>query len=324
MSKKVWQTASFIALLSALLVPLTGLAASNPAGVPKSATAYTVYGHIDGDSFYVEDGSDRQQIDLLGVDAPELKKKGDSECYAQEAADQLEKLLPEDSTVYLEDEGIDKDGSDQGLPRDVWIEGKDGKKATLINTKQVREGFVGSKSADAEHPRKYQDRLSDAQDEAREAERGLWETCTGIHTHVVPTPVPSPTPSPTASVDEIKTQYAPLADVRELAIRPGGMMGQKIFFYGTILSIDVATPGYVFTLGDNDPQQYGVELQVTVSAPDGSTEVVFVGSDGDTTGMFEGSWVVVFGTVVDTETFQNALGGYVSQPLVAAQFVELA
>jgi endonuclease YncB( thermonuclease family) len=321
MNLKVWQTASLIALLCALLVPLTGLAASNPSGVPKSAKAYTVYGHIDGDSFYVDVDGKRQRIDLIGIDAPETVKRG-GECYSQEALDQLKKLAPRDTTVYLESEAPDVGSDGTGWFRDVWIEGKDGKKAILLNTKLVRDGFAGIDDEMADG--KYEDRPSTAEKDAKNAHHGLWGACGGNHEKIVPTPVPSPTPSPTPSVAEIKAQYVPLADVRELANRPGGMMGQKIFFYGTILSIGVASPGYVYKLGDNDSQQYGVQMQVTVSAPDGSTEVVFVGSDGNTTGMFEGSWVIVYGTVVDTETFQNALGGLVSQPLVAAQFVELA
>lgn len=74
-------------------------------------------------------------------------------------------------------------------------------------------------------------------------------------------------------------------------------------------------------LGDTNEQPYGVQMQVTVPAPDGTTEVVFVGYDGDTTGMFEGTWVTVYATVVDYQTFENRLGGGVTQPLVAAEYV---
>lgn len=315
------QSLVVVTLLGTLFGPLGALAATTPEGVPKSATAYTVYQHIDGDSFYVENGDERQQVDLLGIDAPETNKQG-GECFAQEALEHVKKLAPEDSTVYLETEGPDTDIDGKSWPRDVWIEGKDSKKATLLNTKLVRDGYASyDDDADA---KKYDERISAAEKDAKKARKGIWDFCGGPREKFVPTPTPAPTQTPTPSAEEIKSQYVPLADVRELAIRPGGMMGQKIFFYGTVLSINVASPGRVFVLGDNDPKEYGVEMQVTVSAPDGSTEVVFVGSDGETTGMFEGSWVVVYGTVVDSQTFQNALGGYVSQPLVAAQFVELA
>jgi hypothetical protein len=137
-------------------------------------------------------------------------------------------------------------------------------------------------------------------------------------------PQPTPTPSPTPTDDEIKASYPPLPDVRELAIRPGGMYGDKISFSGSILSIHVARPGYVLVVGDDNSKGYDAVLQVTVAAPDGSTEVIAVGYDGDTTGMFEGSWVTVYGTVVDTFTGTNAFGGSFTQPLIAARFVDLA
>jgi endonuclease YncB( thermonuclease family) len=292
----------------------TALAADNPKGIPASAVAFTVVEHIDGDSFFVGmDDGEKQQVDLLGIDAPETKK---DECFGQESADYLASHLPLEATVYLEEEEDIEDDGD-GWSRDVWVEGKDGGKAALLNTKLVREGFAGN-TIHNEEDGKYFERLSDAQDNAKDADRGLWGACGGIHKKIVPTPTPTP------SVEEVKAQYAPLANVRELAIRPGGMMGQKIFFYGTIKTLDVAPAGYVYTLGDSDGQAYGAQMQVEVAAPDGTSEWIVVGFDGDTTGMFEGSWVIVYATVVDTHTFQNAMGGLVSQPLVAAEFVELA
>lgn len=135
---------------------------------------------------------------------------------------------------------------------------------------------------------------------------------------------PPPTPVPTPTWEEKLAAYAPLADVRELAIRPGGLMGQKIFFYGTILTIQVAGPGMVAVLGDDESIGVEAAIQVTVAAPDGSTEVVFVGTDSDTAGMFEGSYIVVYGEVVGTQTFTNAFGGSISQPLVEGFHVALA
>lgn len=128
-------------------------------------------------------------------------------------------------------------------------------------------------------------------------------------------------PTPTPTFEERVADYVPLADVRELAIRPGNLIGSEITFSGTILSIDVAGPGRGFNLGDENPQVYAARLQITVPAPDGTTEVVFIGYDGDTTGMFEGTWVTVYATVVGTQSFENAMGGGITQPLVDAENV---
>jgi endonuclease YncB( thermonuclease family) len=307
--------AGILSTFGSLVVPAIAHAADNPKGIPTSAEAFVVVEVDDGDSFFVAtDDGEKQQVDLLGIDAPELKNSGD-ECFAREAADALASLIPADSTVYLEDEDVDDE--DHAWLRDVWVEGKDGGKAALLNTKLVREGFAGSDLDDDEEG-KYSDRISDAEDNAKDAKRGLWGACGGVHKKIVPTPTPTP------SVEEIKAQYVPLADVREMAIRPGGMMGQKLYFYGTIRTIEVATPGYAFTLGDQDPQQYAVGIQVEVVAPDGTTEYVSIGFDGDTSGMYEGTYVLVYGTLVDTRSGTNALGGTISQPLVAAQYVEFA
>ena len=128
-------------------------------------------------------------------------------------------------------------------------------------------------------------------------------------------------PTPTPTFEEQVADYVPLADVRELAIRPGGLYGDKIIFSGTIQTIMVASEGRAFALGDDDPQPYEVQMQVQVPAPDGTSEYVFVGYNGDTTGMFEGTWVTIYATVVDTQSFENTLGGGVTQPLVDAEFV---
>ena len=135
-----------------------------------------------------------------------------------------------------------------------------------------------------------------------------------------PTPIP---PTPTPTLEEQLASYTELPDVREVVIRPAGLVGQKFFFYGTLLSISVAPPGRAYNLGDDDSFQSQAQMQVTVAAPDGTTHVVFVGYDGDTTGMFEGSYVVVYGEVAGTQTFMNGLGGVVSQPLVKAILVSL-
>ena len=128
-------------------------------------------------------------------------------------------------------------------------------------------------------------------------------------------------PTPTPTFDEQVADHGPLADVRELAIRTGDYLGDEIIFSGTILSIAVAPEGNFYMLGDLEERPYSAQMQITVPAPDGTTEVVFVGFDGDTTGMFEGTWVTVYGTVVDYQSFENRLGGGITQPLVAAEFV---
>jgi hypothetical protein len=209
----------------------------------------------------------------------------------------------------------DRHGKIIGTPGDDAIVGDDGD-YRMLNEMMLRDGFAGS-ATDHSYT-KHDDTLSDAANAARDEAAGLWGECGGLHAEITPTPV---VPTPTPTFEEIVTQYPPIPDIRELAIRPGSLFGERISFSGTILTIQVAIPGNVFILGDSNPAGYGTAIQVTVPAPDGSTEVIFVGYDGDTTGMFEGTWVTIFGTVVDTQSGENLLGGSITQPLVAAELV---
>lgn len=88
------------------------------------------------------------------------------------------------------------------------------------------------------------------------------------------TPRPrTPTPEPTPTFDEIVADYPAIPDIREVAIRTGSYVGDQIAFSGTVLSIRVAGPGRVFTVGDTTPGKYQTLMQVTVPTLAGDTEV---------------------------------------------------
>jgi hypothetical protein len=117
---------------------------------------------------------------------------------------------------------------------------------------------------------------------------------------VTPTPAP-PAPTPTPSLTD---EYPPIADVRELAIGRGFEVGDKLSVSGPVQTIFV----------DGNFAQ----MQLAVAAPDGSNQWVVVVYEGDTTGIFEGSYVTAYGVYADTTCFTNALGGEVCQPLIIA------
>jgi len=132
----------------------------------------------------------------------------------------------------------------------------------------------------------------------------------GTDTIVVP-PTAVPTQAPTMDM-----QYPPVADIRELAIGRSYVTGDPLSFSGTVLTIVVAEPGMGFVMGLNDEFMFSTLLQVNVSAPDGSIETIIIGYDGDTTGIFEGTWVTVYGNLRGADCFVNALGGEICQPLI--------
>ena len=201
------------------------LKSSWPNGVPESAEAATIADYSDGDKIVIEiDGFD-QEILFAGIDAPEP-----GECYRAESKARVEELLPIGTLVYLEQSGVNLDGKDRPI-RYLWIPGKGGAKAALLNTKLVREGYAGFD--DRKDNPKYYHRLQELQTEAQDNKAGLWGACGGVHespkpkatntpvpTAVPPTPTPVPEAalitdcSPFASFDEANVYYAAHPDTQ--------------------------------------------------------------------------------------------------------------
>ena len=136
----------------------------------------------------------------------------------------------------------------------------------------------------------------------------------------VPTDTPEPTSTPTFA--ELLAPYQEIPDVRDADIRPGSLYGTQIKFHGTVATIHVASSGSVFTLGDREQREFTTYLQVTVPAVDGSDVWFVVGFDGDSEGIYEGDRVSVYGEIIDQDTFENSLGGSITQPLVSADYIQ--
>jgi endonuclease YncB( thermonuclease family) len=194
-----------ICFLLALVVPgaLTSAAQSAlPAGVPDGAQRATVTTVIDGDTIKVSLNKKGTVIELAGIDAPE-----DGECFAADSHKRLQKLVPKPTTVYIEESGIPNDNGVTGF---VWLPGKDGAKATLLNTKLVREGYAGY-FADPQLA-KYGERLAGYEGDAQAAGKGVWGACAALHEQLPPPPTPTPdippTPTPTSGFTPEEQAYA--------------------------------------------------------------------------------------------------------------------
>lgn len=117
-----------------------------------------------------------------------------------------------------------------------------------------------------------------------------------------------------------KEAYTWLEIPAELDTRPFNHLGEKWVFCGTIATIFVAGPGQAFYPGETVSTGWNSIIQIR---PDGYDNNFILGFDGDTTGMFEDSYVCAWATVVDTASFTNAFGGTISNTLFDAEFVEL-
>jgi hypothetical protein len=139
-------------------------------------------------------------------------------------------------------------------------------------------------------------------------------------TSLVPTAAPgelTATPTPT-----LAEQYPELTD--PTALMNGDIpLKETLSFTGDILTLQVAAFGKQFRLGEDESLGVSSLFQVEVPAQGSSdTAVLFVGYNGDSTGLAIGDTITVYGANYGTQCFDNALGDEICQPLIAADLVE--
>lgn len=120
---------------------------------------------IDGDTVEIESG---QKVRYIGIDTPETAHptKG-VECFGKEATAK-NRQLAEGQLVRLEKDISETDKYGR-LLRYVWVG------ETMVNDYLVRQGFAHSSTYPPDV--KYQNQFTEAQQEARENNRGLWAQC---------------------------------------------------------------------------------------------------------------------------------------------------
>ena len=123
---------------------------------------------IDGDTIELETG---ERVRLLGINAPEMGQP-----YHEEATNTLKELI-ENKTVILESDVEDKDRYGRFL-RYIFLNNKN------INVEMVEGGYVNVYVIPPNT--KYENELRKAENEAKTANRGIWQTsenlsrCIGI------------------------------------------------------------------------------------------------------------------------------------------------
>jgi len=137
---------------------------------------------IDGDTIEIEGG---ERVRYIGIDTPEtVDPRKPVQCFGVEAS-RKNKELVDGKEVRLEKDITDKDKYGRSL-RYVWVG------ETLINLELVKQGFANSYSYPPDI--KYQDDFVKAEQEARDAKRGLWgATCQENINATTPIAVPSQT-----------------------------------------------------------------------------------------------------------------------------------
>lgn len=144
---------------------------------------------VDGDTIEIEGG---EKVRYIGIDTPEtVDPRKTVQCFGVEASKKNKELV-EGKMVRLEKDVTDRDKYNR-LLRYIYVGD------TFINLELVRQGFAYSYSYPPDI--KYQDQFVKAQQEAREAKRGLWGACSE-DTRVNPSATPqasSPAPATQSS-----------------------------------------------------------------------------------------------------------------------------
>lgn len=137
--------------------------------MPEGARAVTVVRVIDGDTFVVEDGSDKgETVRLIGVDAPETRRSAHRDIghFGEEAKAYLTELLSGGQVFLAYDVGK-RDRYRRTLAYAYLPDG------TFVNAELVRRGFATALTVP---PNVAQaDLFTDLEREARRKRRGLWK-----------------------------------------------------------------------------------------------------------------------------------------------------
>ncbi len=121
---------------------------------------------VDGDTIHVEIGGQTYRVRYIGVDAPESTRV--VECFGREATE-FNRALVAGQRLRLERDVNDTDRYGRLLRYAYLTDGR------MVNEALVREGYALARSFPPDV--KYQDRLRDAERDARQARRGLWGKC---------------------------------------------------------------------------------------------------------------------------------------------------
>lgn len=129
---------------------------------------YPVGKVIDGDTFWIQDGSEKgKKVRLIGVDAPETRKTKKKEVgyYGKEAKEYVKQRLT-NQKVRLE---YDVDQTDHYGRLLAYVYLEDG---TFLNEELLRLGYAVVMTVPPNV--KFADRFIEIQRGAREAKQGLW------------------------------------------------------------------------------------------------------------------------------------------------------
>lgn len=164
----------------ATLVALMPRYSSAQSQIPSGATEANFLYAVDGEKLKVVINGNREEVRLIGVDAPEMVRGDDStECFANDAKDFLDAQLGGQTVYLVADSGEDKDGKGR-LWRYVWgyVDGV----PVLLNEYLLANGYAIAQTEEKNVAR--QKELAAAAKTGQDAKLGLWGTCESGHQEI--------------------------------------------------------------------------------------------------------------------------------------------
>lgn len=126
---------------------------------------------IDGDTIELDNGD---KVRYIGIDTPEtLDPRKPVQCFGKNASAKNKELV-EGKPVWLVKDITDKDKYGR-LLRYVYLGDPDQESSVFVNLELVKQGFAHSSTYPPDI--KFQELFLAAQAEARDANRGLWNSC---------------------------------------------------------------------------------------------------------------------------------------------------
>jgi len=141
-------------------------------GEKKEETEFKVSKVVDGDTIHLDSG---ETVRYIGIDTPELSKQ--KECFADESTEKNKELVL-GKTVRLEKDISEADRYGR-LLRYVYVvppsQDATVRREVFVNEYLVREGYANAVTYPPDV--KFADLFRQAENDARENNRGLWGKC---------------------------------------------------------------------------------------------------------------------------------------------------
>jgi micrococcal nuclease len=197
--ERVWWPAA-IAGVGVGVAALVGCAESGTSS--EDAALHDVVEVVDGDTVKIDYEGRTEAIRLIGIDTPETVHPNQPvECFGREASEHARELLEGESVAFRPDEN--KDTRDRYGRLLGYIFFEDGRNFGEV---MIEDGYAYEYTYQGEEY-EFQDQFNMVEQEAREAERGLWaeDTCGGEQTPVEgTTTAPDSSGGDTCEPDQIK------------------------------------------------------------------------------------------------------------------------